>query len=71
MALSDGSQGFEFFDGGLDPTSRSKRSVVGRAEAVSGADIVMEDAAVIHHTRDELDVMAMGRRQDEFAGPWL
>ena len=71
MALSDGSQGFEFFDGGFYPACGSERSVVGRAEAVSGTDVVMEYTAVIHHTCNELDLMTNGRREDQLAGPWL
>ena len=71
MALGDGSEQLEFGDGGLYPTCRSKRPMVGLAEAVSGTDVIMENAAVIDHACDELDLVTEARREHQLAGPWL
>jgi hypothetical protein len=71
MALGDGSEQLEFGDGGLYPTCRSKRPMVGLAEAVSGTDVVVENAAVIYHACDELDFVTDGRGEDQIARPWL
>jgi hypothetical protein len=56
---------------GLDPTVCPEHAVIVLGEGVAGEDVVVEQPAVIHDPRDQLDVVRARGVEHELAGPRL
>ena len=69
--LCDGADFFQFFTGVLHPASGAEGAVVAIAEGVAGMNVVMENAAVIDDSGEDVHAVFFCCRQDVLAGPGL
>jgi hypothetical protein len=71
VALRDRPQRVEALGAALDPARRAELAVVALGHRQAGAQVVVEEAAVVEDAREDLHVMGRGRRQRQLTGPWL
>ena len=71
VAIGDRPDLLEPLAPGLDPALGPEAAMVVGVEAVAGQDVVVEEAAVVHHPRDHLHPVADRGVEDQLAGPGL
>src|SRR5919109_936434 len=71
MALGEWADALELLPPGLHPSLRTEGAVIVARERVTREDVVVEQAAVVHHARDQPDVVLRGRCHGQLPGPGL